>query len=634
MQTHNLINRPYKIFILILLLAWVPFLCPAALAAPFKAVAAVERTDLFVGEPFIFQIQVSGSENPEKPDLSALVDFTVAYRGGRQNSNRSVTIINGKVTQNVRQGYVFSYQLTPKRVGRLVISSVMVRAGGRTTHTEQIIINAKKPVETDDFKLRLQLSKSHCYVGEPITLTVTWYIGKDVKDFAFVLPLLQNEDMFHFADPQVDMQSGKKLYRILLGDEEAIGIKDRGTLDNREFATISFQKILIPRQAGNVSIDPATVTCNAFVGYKSRHGRYQDDFFSDFFNDDFFGRSRRGVYRNIVVPSNALTLRVSELPKNGRPANFAGHIGEYRIEASAVPNEVSVGDPITLTISLAGPDYLEHVKLPALTQQPEFVNNFKIPKDRAIGEISGKTKIFTQTIRALRPDVTQIPSIELPYFNSRSGTYRIARTKTIPLDVKKTKVITALDAEGLLEQTLNGSEVETWSKGIAFNYEDMSVIENQRFGPGSWLTSPVWMLAILLPPIMFIVLLSSVGIIRKRNADPMKARARKAYGNLKKSLNEAQRASSAGKSCDMILDAFRSYLGDKLRIPRGAMTFNDVKEKLVTEGVSPETLNQLKILFETCDAGRYAGSGPSSDAVAIAEQRAAIAQELEKKLKY
>ncbi len=626
-------NRLYNISILILLFAWVPFLCPAALAAPLSATAAIERRDVFVGEAFVFQVQVSGSENPEEPDLSHVTDFTVAFRGGQQNSNRSVTIINGKITKTVQEGYVFSYQLTPKRAGRLLIPSVTVHADGRTTNTEPVAINAKKPVETDDFKLRLQLSKSHCYVGEPITLTVTWYIGKDVKDFSFYLPLLQNEDAFHFADPQIDMQSGKKLYRILLGDEEAIGIKDRGTIDNKDFATISFQKILVPKQPGNISIAPATVTCNAFFGYQRRHNRNQDDFFSDFFNDDFFGRSRRGVYRNIVVPSNAMSLRVSELPENGRPANFSGHIGEYQIEANAAPTEVSVGDPITLTISLSGPDYLEHVKLPELTQQSEFSNNFKIPKDRAIGETSGKAKIFTQTVRALRHDVTQIPSVELPYFDSRSGSYRIARTEPIPISVRKTKVITALDAEGIAEQSLSGVEVETWSKGIAFNYEDMSVIGNQRFGPVSWLLTPVWMMSILVPPIMFILLLSSVGIIRKRNSDPLKTRARKAYGILKSALNEARRASSAGKSCDMILDAFRNYLGDKLRVPRGALTFNDVKDKLLSKGVSQDTLDKLKTLFETCDAGRYAGSGPVSDTVSIAEQSVAIAEVLEKKLK-
>ena len=170
-------------------------LCGHAWAATFGAKAAVERTDPFVGEPFVFQIQVSGSEDPEQPDLTYVKDFAVAFRGGQQNSRRSVTIINGRVTDDVQEGYVFSYELTPKREGRLVIPSVTVTSNGRSTRTDPVVINARKPVETEDFKLRMSLSKDHCYVGEPVILTVTWYIGKDVRDYRFTLPLLSGREV-------------------------------------------------------------------------------------------------------------------------------------------------------------------------------------------------------------------------------------------------------------------------------------------------------------------------------------------------------------------------------------------------------------------------------------------------------
>ena len=130
-------------------------LCGHAWAATFGAKAAVERTDPYVGEPSVFQIQVSGSENPEQPDFSHVKDFAVAFRGGQQNSRRSVTIINGRVTEDVQEGYFFSYELTPKREGRLVIPSITVISNGRSTQTDPVVINARKPVETEDFKLRM-----------------------------------------------------------------------------------------------------------------------------------------------------------------------------------------------------------------------------------------------------------------------------------------------------------------------------------------------------------------------------------------------------------------------------------------------------------------------------------------------
>ena len=603
-------------------------LCGHTWAATLGAKAAVERTDPFVGEPFVFQIQVSGSEHPEQPDLSHVKDFAVAFRGGQQNSRRSVTIINGRVTEDVQEGYFFSYELTPNREGRLVIPSITVISNGHSTQTNPVVINAREPVETEDFKLRLSLSKDHCYVGEPVILTVTWYIGKDVRDYHFTFPLL-NDDTFRFADPEVDRQSGNKLHRIPIGDGEAIGVQGRGQKGGKEYATITFQKVLIPVNSGNVVIEPATVACSALTGYERQRSLFDDDFFGN----DFFGTSRRGVYKTVVVPSNRLELRISDLPLEGRPANFAGHVGEYRIETQAIPTYVNVGDPITLTLLLSGPDFLEHVELPPLNEQLRLARDFKIPNERATAVILDKSKVFTQTIRALRPDVKEIPSIELPYFDTVTGTYRVARSEPIPLTVNKTRIITALDAEGADPLGSAGSEIETWTKGIAFNYEDMGLLINQRLTPLSWFRTPLWFCLFAGPPLCYILLLSGIALFRRRNADPMKARARKAFGRLERSLKQALSSPKGAPVCDMVQDAFRHYLGDKLRMPRGALTFNDVKEELKEKGLDQETLNRLKVLFERCEAGRYAGITGSSDASFLVEQGFLLAKDLEKKLK-
>ena len=469
----------------------------------------------------------------------------------------------------------------------------------------------------------MSLSKDSCYVGEPVILTVTWYIGKDVRDYRFTLPLL-NDDTFRFADPEVDRQSGNKVYRIPLGDGDAIGVQGRGQEGGKQYATITFQKVLIPVSSGDVTIEPATVACSALTGYERQRS---------LFDDDFFGTGRRRVYKTVVVPSNGLNLRISDLPLKGKPLDFAGHVGEYKIETHATPTDVNVGDPITLTLSLSGPDFLEHVDLPPLGEQLKLARDFKVPKERATAEILGKSKAFTQTIRAIRPDVKEVPSIELPYFDTVTGTYRVARSEPIPLTVNKTRIITALDAEGVDAVESPGSEIETWTKGIAFNYEDMGTLVIQRLTPLSWFRSPLWFCLFVGPPLCYILLFTGVALVRKRNADPMKAQARKAFGRLTRSLKEAQDSPTSAPACDMVQDAFRHYLGDKLRMPRGALTFNDVKEELKEKGLDQDILNRLKALFERCEAGRYAGIGGSSDASSIAEQGILLAKDLEKKLK-
>jgi hypothetical protein len=628
-------KRTYSINAIIVLQLVLLMICATAAAEQLSADAAVERTSVFVGEPFIFQIQVSGSDSPEQPDLSQIEGFSVTYQGGSQNNSTSVTIINGKMTQDVRRGYVFSYQLVPQQTGTFTIPSITVRAEGKTIQTRPVTINVQKPAETDNFKLRLSLSKDHCYVGEPVTLTITWYISQDVRSFSFNLPLLEQTDAFSFIDPEVDTTTGAQFYRIPLGGGEVIGKQGHGTLDGTDFTTITFSKVLIPKTSGVIKIEPATVACEALAGYQGtqRGSPFDNDPFSQFFNDDFFNMGRQGRYQKIVVPSNALELQVKDVPEQGRPDNFAGHIGEYTIKAKATPTEVKVGDPITLTLTLSGPEYLDYVTLPPLSNQPKLAQDFKIPQERAVGEIQGKTKIFTQTIRALRPDIREIPSIELPYFNTKTGKYDIARTAPIPIIVNATNVVTALDAEGREIPVPTRSDVETWTQGIAYNYEDLSVLTNQRTGLMDWLKSPVWLGIVVVPPGVYLMLLFSVITVRKRNVDPLAMRAKKAYRTLLADLKTAGHKASGQETTDIILNALRNYLGDKLRMPPGALLFNDVRDLLAEKGVTKDALENLKNIFEQCEASRYAGTSHNSDIASLSEQVLNITKQLEKILK-
>ncbi|MBN1905070.1 MAG: BatD family protein [Deltaproteobacteria bacterium] len=603
-------------------------ICVNAYASELSVQTALERREVYTGETFIFQLQVSGSEEPEEPDLSHLDGFRVQFAGGSQNSSSSISIINGQMTREEKKGYIFSYRLTPLKTGTIAIPSIEVKAGNMTARTEPVVIVARKPTETEDFKLRLTLSKERCYTGEPVILTVTWYIGKNVNDFNFSLPLMGDKRLT-FANPEVDTQSGKKLYRIKLGDSEAIGEEGQGTLDGKRYTTISFKKVLIPVKAGTIPIEQATVTCSALTGYSRR----SNDPFSSFFDDDFFGSSRRGVYSTVVVPSNTLSLRVLDLPAQGRPANFNGHTGRYHIEAAASPLNVNIGDPVTFSIKISGPPYLDHIDLPPLKDQPAFTKDFRIPDERAGAEIKGEEKIFTQTIRPLNSGVKEIPSYELPYFDTEKGEYLVTSSVPIPLTVNETKVVTLLDAEGTSETPVTGTDIETSGKGIAFSYEDMSVIEKEYLSPIACFLNGPWPYMVFTPPILYLILFSGVYISRKRNNDPLKILSRKALNVLEKKLHEAEKATPQ-KACVIVLDSFREYLGIKLRLPStGSVTFADAKQHLEAMGIEQEIIEKVKDLFYSCEAGAYAGDIRFSDNFSLTKNALDAAMELEKRLK-
>ncbi len=607
--------------------------CVEAGAEKLGADIAIQRGDKYKGEPFLVQIKISGSEKPNKPDMSKMTDFDVEYLGGKLNSSSYSIYVNGRPEQKtVSRGYIFNYRFVPKKNGNLVIPSVTILAEGNTAKTRPVKVNIQKPIVVDNIKFKLKLSKTNCYVGEPITLTAKLYFGTNVSNAFFNIPILDETDMFHIIDPTIDIKPGteKQYERIPVNKGTVIGKVGQGKLNGKEYATLTFKKILVPKKSGQVLGKPANFSCNALVGYRKRKSPFDNDFFSDILNHEWFG-SQKGVYKKTEISSNILKMTISDVPFQGRPEGFAGHIGEYRLKAAAVPTQISVGDPITLTITLNGPEYLEHIKLPNLSKQPKLKNDFKIPQDRASGEVSGNKKIFTQTIRALRPDITSIPPIELSYFNTRTGKFSMAKTQPIPISVKSVRVVTALDAEGLTDRIITGSEVETWSGGIAHNYEDLSVLENQYHDPVTLLLTPVWFCVFVFPPAIYIILLSGLFFIKRRHADPAAVRARKAGTRLIKSLKNAKN-SGTEDDCAFILDTFRSFFGDKLGIPPGALTYNDIKGPLQERYLDTELLNEIKSLFQNCEAGSYAGLNSSSDTGKMIDTAMSLGEKLVRRL--
>lgn len=588
-----------KLIIIVVLLFSV---CPAkAQTEELSVTGVVEKQNVIVGESFVLQIQVEGDESPQEPDVSNIKEFHVVPRGGQQNSSQSVTIINGKVNRISRHGYIFNYSLTPKREGKLMIPALTVVAGGKTFLTKPIIITASKPQETDDFKLRMHLSKNQCYVGEPVALTVTWYIGHDVEEFSFSLP--HQEDARFTVISQEIKQAGRQqdIIKIPVGQQALYAIKKRGVLNGREYLTVQFNQTLIPTETGQFTIPRATVSSKVLQGYDRR--RSSDPF------DNFFGRNRRGVYSTAITRSNEPRINVLPLPAKGQPANFTGLVGSYSIVAQAAPQEVNVGDPITLTIMITGPEYLGNVILPSLQTNQELMRDFKIPDEMAPGEIQGSKKVFTQTIRAQHAGVKTIPALGLSFFNTETNMYETAHSEPIPLQVQQTKVVTVMDAEGEDVVMSTKKDIHAFKQGISQNFEDFSILENQEFDRGETLLPTSWLLLLLIPPGLFLLVVGTSFIVTRRNQDPKARLAKKAFNNFIRFLKalENEKGKEVSLSYIILSEAIRRYLGDKLSLPPKAITFHDVKGTLLNHGVSAETLSCLEKIMDICEEHRYAG---------------------------
>jgi hypothetical protein len=615
--------------------AWAVLLALSVAAQDLLQVqVAIESQDVFVGQPITFQITVSGADEPQPPDLAAAApDLSVQYAGPRTNNSTQISIVNGRMNKVVTRETILTYQVTAKRAGQLTIPALTVQAGAKQARTQPVPLRVRAPESAPasaDITLRMELSRDTVCVGEPIVVNWTWTVGSEVRGFDFQLPLFEQPGFdFPKMEPEIDPQLRDRYIGIRLPDgRQLVALQTPRRTPTGGATDVTFSQVMIPRQAGSFALPKSTVTCD--VASSAPAPRRRSATSGDPFFGDPFGQRDR-TYRRLAVASGAPTLTVRPLPAAGKPTGFAGHVGHYELRARAEPVEVSVGDPITLTVELSGPDYLETVEGPDLEGHEELARGFRLSPPEP-GVVAGRAKVFKRVLRAKNAAVTGIPALRLPYYDTAAQAYRVAESAPIPLTVKAAKLVTAMDAEGSSAPVAAaGRKLQASGRGIAANYEDSGVLTDQYVGFDTWMRSWPWGVALVLPPLLYAALFAGVFSVRRRQADPAARQARQALARARRQL---KLAGAAPDGPAQVAEALREYFGAKLRLTSGALVFGDLEAPLREQGIGEAERAALKGLFQACEVGRYAGAGAATPVGAeLAETARRLLDGLDRKLK-
>jgi len=555
--------------------------------AAINVFAQVDKSkDIYIGENFAYHIIIDGDNKAGQVDLTPLAKYNPQSAGNRDVSQTSISIINGRRTQQIKKQYVMSYSLTANEPGRIHLPPVTVTLDGKNYQTNPVEVNILKPGTTDQLDLEVTLSEQQCYVGQPVIMTVKFYRYTNIRDYQFNLPVLNN-DAFYIEEADDQTAQGKE-YRIVRGGREAI--------------LFTFTKVLIPKYAGKMTLEPASVSAELAVGRQ----QIRDPFLGGDFFDGFFGSRIQYKYERFMVSSKPLNLTVLPLPEENKPSGFYGLVGQYTISASATPVKVYVGDPITLTIKIGGGKYLKPVQWPALEEIAELADNFKIPSEKAPPTIENGYKVFVQTIRANNDEISEIPAIPLVFFNADKGKYEIAKTKPIKLDVSPTKILTQADLEGFDFVPVN-KEVESIKKGLSANYEGFDALTNQTFSPLVATVSVPYLL-IWAGPLVLLIVSSLIKFSTYTTPEKLAAkRKRMAAG---KAINQLKKLDSysAEQWYELLASAMKQYIGDRFDKIAGSLTSNDCFEIIFAETKDSQCAEKYKEIIASCETARYASA--------------------------
>ena len=587
--------RTTKLTILLSIL----FTIAGTASAQVRVSAQVDTSKpIYVGEQFAYYVVIDNYNRPGQVDISSLARYGPEKGGERDLSQSSTIIVNGRRTENVTRRYVMSYNLTAGEAGVMKLPPVSVTIQGKLYRTNPVSVTVAKPGSTEKMDIAIQLSTRKYYVGQPLVMTVKWYIWASetgaVGNFKFNVPALSS-GLFYIEDTDESLKKLDRNSRSVNGQPVAMfqrQLKRKG-VDSLE---VFFTKVLIPKQPGTIEIKSASVSVDMAVG-QSRRSR------NSFFDSSFF--SPRD-YKRFEVNSKAMTLEVMAVPEKGKPRDFYGLVGNYTITSSATPTKVNVGDPITLTVKVGGSKYLKPVKMPDLMSVVAMAENFKLPSEQNSPVVENGLKVFSYTIRAKNDKIAAIPAIGLSYFDAKSGKYATVKSKPVKLNVAATKVITQADIEGN-DITVFGKSVEAAKMGLSAHYEGLEALQNQRFSPTAALISPGYAL-LWGGPLALLVFSAFAKMFTHTTPEKIAARRRKtAFKNAVKAMKATQKHSDSQAS-ELLASAMKQYVADKFGRVAKSLTADDCCGLISASTSDMEIAHEYKVVIESCEAGTYSGA--------------------------
>jgi len=132
--------------------------------------------------------------------------------------------------------------------------------------------------------------------------------------------------------------------------------------------------------------------------------------------------------RQYDVPIKPVTLTVRDLPGDGRPDGFSGAVGRFTLDARVAPDEIVLGDLVTLTMTVSGDGDLTGVLPPA----PVSLGLLKAYEPRLVSAKEG-TLTYEQVLIPQATNALAVPPVVFSYFDPVEGTYRTLSKGPFPL---------------------------------------------------------------------------------------------------------------------------------------------------------------------------------------------------------
>ena len=561
--------------------------------------AAVQKNSINVNESVLLSLTAYDFRPEQAPQLPTIQGFETVYRGQSSRGSSSMTIIvNGK-RQSIEesQSFIYQYELIPKNTGVFTIPSISITSEGTRYRTRPISITVSKTTETNqrDVFIETHLSVNECYVEQPVVLDVKLYFSKQVTTYSLSIPFLPSFKNFIIKDIDIEQLQRSEVQKIQYNGQVVDYFQSSTELyKGIQYNVLTLRKIIVPIASGEYTFEPATFMCEVLKGYKQPNDSF-----------GFFSR-RTPVTERRVVRSESEKFIVKQLPE--APANYPDtvSVGRYSMNVGASPKQVKVGDPVTLSIVVAGEGNIEGINEPKISDD----KNFRKFTEDAKSEISvtgngikGK-KIFQMLLIPTTERAVRIPPLELSYFDPFTGSYKKELSNPIPI-----KVLPAPKSNAPV--IIEAKSDQSGKKEVHIVYKDLPgyIKENQgeTIINKGYIYHKIWYWLTFILSIFFNL---SVFIVtkqkRKLEGDVKYRRKKTARKKADKIFNKAIKLSKRKKDFySEIVRGLNEYFGGKLNVPSAGLTIDILSDKLKDHKIEPVLIKRVEDIYRNADMARF-----------------------------
>ncbi|MDR0978026.1 MAG: BatD family protein [Endomicrobium sp.] len=542
---------------------------------------SVDKKTIALGDCFVYSVTINDDEGkipsyvPEN-----LYDFNKISL----SVSHSINQINGKFTASG----TYKYTLSPKRTGKFTILPAVIKCDGRSYFTKSVEIEVVAagsnqgvhPAGAVQTGVRGNSPQNHrekIFVKASVNKTTVYENEKLIYKFTFY----RNVNLI--SDPEYCPPDFTGFWNDGSKTKERYEVIDGCNCHIDEIDTV-----LYPVGTGIKTIAPAGLKIAVINAPDA-----DDDFFSALLNN--------GGKHTETLKADPVEIRVIPLPHNGRPLDFNGAVGSFKIEASIDKQNCKTNEPVTLTVVVSGNGNMKSVI------GLNFDNDSSFKRyDAVVSDLSDNVKEFKIVFVPLVPGSRQIPSASLSFFDPVKKRYETLKTAPQAVVVSGGAVSQA-DTSGLVS-------------GTDFNSMDINYnkpVKDLKQFKGYFVKNPLFYL-IFSPFIIFLAVVCIYKKIQTNHAErreniPSAAQIRKLLRNADSEVSK----NNLPAALDLVYSSLTAVAAFKTGISFDKLSSDIINEQLLSSKADKNCIAKIKDLYDKLNFYRFSHVLLNREAVKI-----------------